>query len=99
MFCVKGWPTSGLFSVSDFKLKRKPTISGGFHKPIGESCTQITGLTGHYSNGNGPYKMSTNFKNDNVVYFNENKWAIWYDSDKNEWVLTIRSSHIRTTVE
>ena len=48
----------------------------------------ITALTGHYSNGNGTYKMSTNFKNDNVVYFNENKWAIWYDSDKNEWVLT-----------
>lgn len=56
-----------------------PTFSEGF---------EITGLTGHYSNGNGPYKMSTNFKNDNVVYFNENKWAIWYDSDKNEWVLT-----------
>ncbi len=32
--------------LRDFKLKRKPTISGGFHKPIGESCTQITGLTG-----------------------------------------------------
>ena len=49
---------------------------------------EITGLTGHYSNGNGTYKMSTNFKNDNVVYFNKNKWAIWYDSDKTEWVLT-----------
>lgn len=49
---------------------------------------EITALTGHYSNGNGTYKMSTNFKNDNVVYFNENKWAIWYDSDKTEWVLT-----------
>ena len=56
-----------------------PTFSEGF---------EITGLTGHYSNGNGPYKMSTNFKNDNVVYFNEYKWAIWYDSYKNEWVLT-----------
>lgn len=49
---------------------------------------EITALTGHYSNGNGTYKMSTNFKNDNVVYFNENEWAIWYDSDKTEWVLT-----------
>lgn len=32
--------------LRDFKVKRKPTISGGFHKPINESCTQITGLTG-----------------------------------------------------
>ena len=32
--------------LRDFKVKRKPTISGGFNKPIGESCTQITVLTG-----------------------------------------------------
>ena len=32
--------------LRDFKVKRKPTVSGGFHKPIEESCAQITGLTG-----------------------------------------------------
>ena len=32
--------------LRDFKIEREPTVSGGFHKPIAESCTQITGLTG-----------------------------------------------------
>lgn len=32
--------------LRDFKVIRNPSVSGGFHKPIAESCTQITGLTG-----------------------------------------------------
>ena len=49
---------------------------------------EITGLNGNYANGNGTYIMSTNYRNDKITYKNKNDWAIWYDSDKDEWVMT-----------
>ena len=32
--------------LRDFKIFNTPTVSGGFHKPIQESCVQVSGLTG-----------------------------------------------------
>jgi alpha-tubulin suppressor-like RCC1 family protein len=48
----------------------------------------MEGLNGFYNNGNGKYVMSTFLRNGKFVYLNENKWAIWYDDEQQEWVLT-----------
>ena len=79
--------SSGSLSVN-YAIQTALDFDAGRILPSHKERFDITGLTGHYNNGNGTYKMSTNFKNDNVVYFNENKWAIWFDSEQKEWVIT-----------
>lgn len=79
--------SSGSMEVR-YAINTSLNFDAGRSRPIYKETFEIKGLNGHYENGNGVYKMSTNFKNEKIVYKNRNGWAIWYDSNLKAWMMT-----------